>query len=220
MSNATLELHNPLHGFRRSGCALPQGGSALVILCPFTIKEPRIRGRIYRNTVGALHSFWYQRLLYAANPRAPEYQAGYVAMLLQQQKMQADVLIIGEGAADLYPEIPGASSSVVQTLKLNEAKGFADKYDHVIISYADPLGLGYGSMEALLLQDSTLNAHILNGRGRIFPLTGRVHRLMQRHRFFARTRIAECFFGVTVLPLACLLALYDTVCKKMRSRHA
>lgn len=87
----------------------------------------------------------------------------------------------------------------------DKSKIFDNTYTGVLVSWADPLGLGQEGLEGYLPLAKT---YICNGRERILPLRA-IPQLLRWRRFLARTRIFECCIGLVLWPLAATLASED-----------
>jgi hypothetical protein len=81
-------------------------------------------------------------------------------------------------------------------------------YDHVVLVYADALGLGCERAERMALRGRG-SVLVVNGRRRAFRIDRRLGRRLRLSRWLARTRIAERTLGAVIRPVAGTLALWD-----------
>ncbi len=202
----------PLHGFRALGGFPPRGAEALAVLCSFGFQPPCPRGRL-RNLLSAYawRNFLATRVRYVANPRTAEQQAEYCRALAQELDLRLELAMHDPQGARPglgLPQLDNAGDILAR------AEGRL-----VLLSYADPLGLGMGTLERALLRASRRAAiHILNGRGRLLCLDGPTHGLLTRHRVLARWRLPELAFATACLVMAPALALCDAT-RRSRSHQ-
>jgi len=205
----------PLHGFRVLGSPARVGRRALLVLCGFGPKPPR-RGRWWRNIPKLVpwREWIYERMRAAAFPISPHKQLGYAkAFLTAHGAREVDLVWFDHETPLEVTDFPGLRA-ILSEDEFHKLTGFAG-YDTVILSYPDPLGLGRSRLEKRVAADAFApHTLVLNGRGRLIPLTPKNRALLRRRRFLAQSRICEMAFGLAVVPVAMILALID----KLRGR--
>lgn len=84
----------------------------------------------------------------------------------------------------------------------------ANAYDHVVLVYADALGLGCESGERTAVANAA-SVFVVNGRRRAFRLDYMLRLRLRVNRWLARTRIVERGLAAAVRPIAHGLAAWD-----------
>lgn len=207
MQLAAIPPCRPLHGFRSLGGLPSRNREVLAVLCPFAFRPPRPRGRL-RNLLSAFawRSFLASRALYAANPRTPEQQAGYLKAFAQEFDLRLEFAVYDPRG--LRPDLDLPRLAAADDIRA--AAGGRP----ILLSYADPLGLGMARLEKGLLRavgERSPAVFILNGRGRLLCLDGATRGLLARHRVLARYRLPETLFAGACLVAAPFLAVHDTI---------
>jgi hypothetical protein len=82
------------------------------------------------------------------------------------------------------------------------------RYDHVVLVYADALGLGCDGAERAALSRHA-SVLIINGRRRAFRLDRSLHDQLQFRRRLAHSRIVERVLAAVIPPIAARLARRD-----------
>jgi hypothetical protein len=85
----------------------------------------------------------------------------------------------------------------------------SSEYDHVVLVYADALGLGCEDAERRVLE-GRWSVFVLNGRRRLFDRRG-IDARLRLSRFLAQTRIVERGLSWLVGPLGVTLSAWDRV---------
>ena len=156
-----------------------------------------------------------------ANPRSLQYLVGLVgeASALLSPDRAPDLVVDARFGAELPDRVTRAFGRVVvaevasRQAWTRDLLGESRAYDHVVLVYADALGLGCeaGERSALADRDDVL---VINGRRRAFRLDRRLRRRLALSRLLARTRIVEEMLSVLVRPFAGTLALWDRLVSK------
>lgn len=189
-------------------------GATLVLLCGFGLsRTPSPSGTLRRIYWQLFTDYFRHNAIRSASPLSLERQCGYVEAFVAQQGCTAlDATLCGLPADALPVGFPGARA----TYRFDGKALPVDPktYDTVIISYADPLGLGWSSLEKRLAKVAARPPLVLNGRGRILPLTRATRALLRRRRLLARSRIGEMTFGLLAVAAATILACKDTFTRR------
>jgi hypothetical protein len=151
-----------------------------------------------------------------ANPRPLPYLLGIVGRAIAHlcPAVPPDVVIDSRHHAVL-PDAVALAFGHVEHADINDRRAWthgllarARHYDHVVLIYADALGLGCQTAErcAMSVNRSVL---VINGRRRAFRLDALLRTRLRMNRWLAHTRIAERGFAMAVRPLARSLAAWD-----------
>jgi hypothetical protein len=142
-------------------------------------------------------------------------QNGYANALCEELGLDARYAAISRQANGFY-----AAGEEGNRAPLGDCLSQLPEKAQVIVSYPDPLGLGYTALERRLLKTGkSYGVFILNGRGRVIPLNRENHRLLIRHRLLACYRPLDCLFGLLCIPIAAGLALFDCVLQRNRKKR-
>lgn len=184
-------------------------GTILLIVCDFALPVPPA-GTFWTtlHKLGFIRYYFYTRIKTAAFPVSQEKQLGYLSAFLADKDIShLDIWLKGrqdDSLARIFPKLRKLYTGVGAYCPPSLIS-----YDAVIVSYPDPLGIGWKELEKDILGKCKKRALIVNGRGRLLPLTPQIHRLLTWHRYLAVTRIIELVLGLVSIPLAAFLAMKD-----------
>jgi len=123
--------------------------------------------------------------------------------------------VIDRGHVGTLPEPLAKCFGQVESADVNDRDAWtrgllahSRSYDHVVLIYADALGLGCEAGERCALQAGR-SVLIVNGRRRTFRLDRQLRLRLRASRWLAHTRIVERGFAIAVQPLARSLAAWD-----------
>jgi hypothetical protein len=155
-----------------------------------------------------------------ANPRPLPYQMAMVeaAIAVLSPEAPPDLVIDTRVPGALPGEISSrfariTSADVTGGALATGALGQSRDYDHIVLVYADALGLGCerGELDALAGRESVL---VINGRRRAFRLDQSRRRRIRLSRWLAHTRLVERALALAMRPLAGAMAGWDQMTGK------
>ncbi len=182
------------------------------------------------NTVGGLRAWSSHRRqfsMFLANPREASYMSDLVAQQLFPAYPEAefDLLVRGTGAGASFAGIEGrvriltagsAEADWIATIDETMKSGWSE----VVLLYPDAIGLGWSSTEkaiAVGLEPGAMRA--LNGRRRLFTVTGKLKRKLRLRRFLSQTRATELLLAMLFTFVGAFAWAIDAVGHDGRSRR-
>jgi hypothetical protein len=151
-----------------------------------------------------------------ANPRPLPYLMAIVGRAAAHltPSLAADVVIDTRHNATL-PAVVDSAFGQVEIADVTNSTAWsagllatAALYDHIVLVYADALGLGCELAEQCAISRAS-SVLVINGRRRAFRLDHMLRLRLRVNRWLAHTRIVERGFAMAVRPLAHGLAAWD-----------
>jgi len=195
-------------------------GNALVVLCgyrggatrkgPWRLDVPRLGRVVDILTLFGLRQFVATYRDHYANPRSREYQLDMIQSLLGQAHFSTcDLLIDASLGGDVETVTPPGFGRVSVAKLAHRASIPADRYDTIILTYPDAIGLSWTAMEKQALTAALERVVVLNGRRRLFTLDNNARRKLRWRRFLANTRLVQFLAGIVAFPVGAVLATVD-----------
>ncbi len=144
-----------------------------------------------------------------ANPRSAEYQLA-IADAIVARGVFSEVTIVADNRlanGEIAPQTP--EGRAVTQCRLDS--GYFErqaKFDTIVLVYPDALGLTWTKLERAASGNAT-NLVIANGRRQVFSWNQRMARSLALRRFLSNTRLVELMWGVAIIPISALLAVFD-----------
>jgi hypothetical protein len=193
----------------------PKPGRTWFVVCAY---HGRDRDAAPRGLLGRLESAEQRghRIVHRdhyANPRPFEYQMAMIGTATELLAAGRDAVVaVDRVLAEEAGRWSDGGIRLANVLDPAEWRSGAlrrtSDYDHLVLVYADALGLGCEAVEKYALRGRS-EVLVINGRRRAFRLTPALRRRLDVSRFLAQSRLVERGFAAAAGPVAATLATID-----------
>ena len=150
----------------------------------------------------------FYQAIYKANPRTLDYCLESVLEIRKNDHLEVIALASQGEETRLAGMFKRFKTVRTSSDLLKEASRRVGDFDSVILLYPDAIGHGYDKIESIVL-GSAKQVYILNGRKRLFELTGEMLKKLRIRRILEKCFILEISFAVIFPFISAPFFLYE-----------